>query len=59
MLFHFNYVKANGNIDFTAKVDNLAKIDYNQNSGLMIRKSLDTSSPFYMTSISFLKGERL
>lgn len=55
--FHFNYVKANGNIDFTAKVDNLAKIDYNQNSGLMIRKSLDTSSPFYMTSISFLKGE--
>ena len=55
--FHFNYVKAKGNIDFTAKVDNLAKIDYNQNSGLMIRKSLDTSSPFYMTSISFLKGE--
>ena len=23
----------------------------------MIRKSLDASSPFYMTSISFLKGE--
>lgn len=55
--FHYNYIKVNGNIDFTAQADNLSKLDYNQNSGLMVRKSLDPSSAFYMTSMTYLKGE--
>lgn len=55
--FHFNYKEISGNFTFTAKIDNLAKLDYMQQSGLMVRKSLDPSSEFYMSSLTYIKGE--
>ena len=55
--FHFNYKEISGNFTFTAKVDNLAKLDYMQQSGLMVRKSLDPTSEFYMASLTYIKGE--
>ncbi len=55
--FHFNYKEVTGDFTFTAQVDNLAKIDYMQQSGLMVRASLDTTSEFYMPSLTYIKGE--
>lgn len=55
--FHFNYKAVSGDFKFTAQVDNLAKLDYMQQSGLMVRKSLDPSSEFYMASLTYIKGE--
>lgn len=55
--FHFNYKLVTGDFTFTAQVDNLAKIDYMQQSGLMVRASLDTTSEFYMPSLTYIKGE--
>lgn len=55
--FHFNYKEVTGDFTFTAQVDNLAKIDYMQQSGLMVRSSLDTTSEFYMPSLTYIKGE--
>jgi hypothetical protein len=56
-VFHFNYTEVEGDFEFTAQVDNLAKLDYQQQSGLMIRASLDPSSEFYMGSLTYIKGE--
>lgn len=55
--FHFNYKEVKGDFTFTAQVDNLAKLDYMQQSGLMVRASLDTDSEFYMPSLTYIKGE--
>lgn len=55
--FHFNYKEVTGDFTFTAQVDNLAKIDYMQQSGLMVRGSLDPESEFYMPSLTYIKGE--
>ncbi len=55
--FHFNYTEMTGDFIFTAQVDNLAKLDYYQQSGLMVRSSLDASSEFYMASLTYIKGE--
>lgn len=54
---HFNYKKVKGDFVFVSQIDNMAKIDYYQQSGLMARASLDTDSEFYMASLSYLKGE--
>ncbi|MGN1318063.1 MAG: DUF1349 domain-containing protein [Lachnospirales bacterium] len=54
---HFNYKKVKGDFTFVSQIDNLAKIDYYQQSGLMVRATLDTDSEFYMASLSYLKGE--
>lgn len=56
-ILHFNYTKVKGDFEFTAQVDNLAKLDYSQHSGLMVRGSLDPSSEFYMASLTYVKGE--
>lgn len=56
-VFHYNYKKVSGDVTFISQIDNMAKIDYYQNSGLMIRSSLDPSDEFYMASLSYLKGE--
>ena len=55
--FHFNYKQVTGDFTFTAQVDNLTKIDYMQQSGLMIRGSLESDSEFYMPSLTYIKGE--
>lgn len=55
--FHFNYKEVKGDFSFVAKMDNLAKLDYMQQSGLMVRNSLDADSEFYMASITYIKGE--
>lgn len=55
--FHFNYKEVTGDFTFTAEIDNLAKLDYLQQSGLMIRGSLDPVSEFYMASLTYIKGE--
>ena len=55
--FHFNYKEVTGDFTFTAQMDNLAKIDYMQQSGIMVRASLDPSSEFYMPSLTYIKGE--
>lgn len=55
--FHFNYKEVKGDFTFTAKVENLAKLDYYQQSGLMVRSSLDPKAEFYMSSLTYLKGE--
>lgn len=55
--FHFNYKEVTGDFTFTAQVDNLAKLDYMQQSGLMVRGSLDPASEFYMPSLTYIKGE--
>ncbi|MDO5387754.1 MAG: hypothetical protein Q4F63_00815 [Clostridia bacterium] len=55
--FHFNYTTVTGDFTFTAKMDNLAKLDYMQQSGLMVRGSLDEKSEFYMPSLTYIKGE--
>lgn len=55
--FHFNYKEVTGDFTFTAQVDNLAKIDYRQQSGIMVRASLDTESEFYMPALTYIKGE--
>ncbi len=54
---HFDYKQVEGDFTFTARIDNIAKVDYLQHSGLMARASLDPSSEFYMASLSYLKGE--
>lgn len=55
--FHFNYKEVTGDFTFTAQMDNLAKIDYMQQSGIMVRASLDQTSEFYMPSLTYIKGE--
>ncbi len=55
--FHFNYKKVSGDVVMTAKVNNLAKLDYYQHSGLMIAADLDADSEFYMGAVTYLKGE--
>lgn len=55
--FHFNYKEVKGDFTFTAQMDNLAKIDYMQQSGIMVRASLDPTSEFYMPSLTYIKGE--
>lgn len=55
--FHFNYKEVTGDFTFTAQIDNLAKLDYLQQSGLMVRGSLDPLSEFYMASLTYIKGE--
>lgn len=55
--FHFNHKEVTGDFTFTAQVDNLAKLDYMQQSGLMVRGSLDPASEFYMPSLTYIKGE--
>lgn len=55
--FHYNYKQVTGDFEFTAKMDNLAKIDYAQKSGIMLRGTLDPSSEFYMAALTYLKGE--
>ncbi|MDO4300547.1 MAG: hypothetical protein Q4D26_04040 [Clostridia bacterium] len=55
--FHFNYKEVTGDFTFTAQIDNLAKLDYMQQSGLMVRGSLDPTSEFYMPSLTYIKGE--
>ncbi len=55
--FHFNYKEVKGDFTFTAKVENLAKLDYYQQSGLMVRSSLEPTAEFYMSSLTYLKGE--
>ncbi len=54
---HFNYKQISGDATLIAQIDNIAKLDYYQQSGLMIRSSLETNSEFYMTSLSYQKGE--
>lgn len=54
---HFNYREAKGDVTFIAQIDNLAKLDYYQQSGLMIRADLDADSEFYMANLSYQKGE--
>ena len=55
--FHYNYQQVSGDFEFTAKIDNIAKIDYFQKTGLMVRASLDPSAEFYMAALTYLKGE--
>lgn len=55
--FHYNYKEMTGDITFVAQIDNMAKLDYWQHSGLMIRSSLDPSSEFYMATLTYIKGE--
>ncbi len=56
--FHFNYVTVKGDFSIKAKMNNLAKLDYMQNSGLMVRASLTDAKPeFYMASLTYVKGE--
>lgn len=55
--FHYNYTEVKGDFEFTARIDNLSKVDYMQKSGLMARASLDPSSEFYMAGFTYLKGE--
>jgi hypothetical protein len=55
--FHYNYTKVSGNVSMVAKVNNLAKLDYYQHSGLMIAADLDADSEFYMGAVTYLKGE--
>lgn len=55
--FHYNYKKMTGDVTFVAQIDNMAKLDYYQQSGIMIRSSLDPVSEFYMSSLTYLKGE--
>ncbi len=54
---HFNYKMMKGDFTIAARIDNLTKVDYFQQSGLMVRKSLDPMSECYMASLSYLKGE--
>ncbi len=56
-IFHFNYKEVTGDFTFTAQMDNIAKIDYMQQSGIMVRASLDGMSEFYMPSLTYIKGE--
>ena len=58
-IFHYNYRMVTGDFSFTAKLDNLAKIDYRQKSGLMVRESLEPDTKFYMAALTYLKGEDL
>lgn len=55
--FHYDYKQVKGDFTFTARIDNLTKVDYLQHSGLMARASLDPLSEFYMASLTYLKGE--
>ncbi len=55
--FHYNYKKMTGDVTFVAQIDNMAKLDYYQQAGIMIRGSLNTDSEFYMSSLTYLKGE--
>ncbi len=55
--FHFNYKQVKGDFTFTAKVENLAKLDYYQQSGLMVRAGLEPTAEFYMPSLTYIKGE--
>lgn len=55
--FHFNYKEVTGDFEFVARMDNLAKIDYAQKSGIMVRSSLDDRCEFYMAGLTYLKGE--
>lgn len=58
--FHYNYKTVTGDFTFSAKIDNLSKIDYRQKSGLMVRESIDdTKCRFYMAGLTYLKGEDL
>lgn len=53
----FNYVQQTGNFDIKARINTLAKIDYSQKAGIMVRSSLDPKSEFYMDAVSYIKGE--
>lgn len=55
--FFYNYKPYTGNVEITARVDNLSKIDYFQKAGVMIRGSLEANSEFYMSAVTYLKGE--
>jgi hypothetical protein len=55
--FHFNYIKVKGDTTMTARVQNLAKLDYYQHSGIMIAADLTSDSEFYMGAMTYLKGE--
>lgn len=55
--FYYNYIKATGDISLSAKVDDWSKIDTYQKAGIMIRDSLDIDSEFYMSCLTYLKGE--
>lgn len=56
-IIHYNYKKMSGDVTIVAQIDNLAKLDYYQQSGLMFRASLEPDSEFYMATLSYLKGE--
>jgi hypothetical protein len=56
-VYHFNYKEVSGDFEFTAKIDSLAKIGYCQYAGLMLRGSLEADSEFYMTALTYVKGE--
>lgn len=55
--FYYNYIKATGDISLSAKIDDWSKIDTYQKAGVMIRKNLNTDSEFYMSCLTYLKGE--
>ncbi len=55
--FYYNYVKMSGDVTLSAKVNDWSKIDTYQKAGIMIRNSLDADSEFYMSAVTYLKGE--
>lgn len=55
--FHYDYTQVTGDFTFSARMDNLAKLDYLQKSGLMVRGSLSPESEMYMASLTYIKGE--
>lgn len=55
--FLYNYKQVTGDVTITAKVNPLAKLDYYQKAGVMLRSSLDPESEFYMSAVTFVKGE--